>query len=78
MDAIEDAMITLKDPESSITANPDDLRDGTSLHTVATPDDFPESYANGSGEITDYTRGDMLKKLPKLNGNDTVFQAFYL
>lgn len=87
LDAIEDAMTTSKNPESSIPASSDDLRDGTSLQTVATPDDFPDAYAYGSGKITDYTRGDMLKKLPKPTGNDTVlnaridpaaFQAFYL
>lgn len=74
--AIEDAMTT-KPGESSFTpAEPiDNLRDGSSAETVATPDDFPAVYNYGSGKISDYSRTAMLQKLPEPAGNDTVLNT---
>ena len=59
-------------------ANPnmtDDLRDGSSEDTVATPGDFPEAYNYGSGKIADYSRTAMLQKLPEPAGNETVLNT---
>ena len=44
--AIEDAMTTK--PNESSSASIDDLRDGSSTDTVATPGDFPDAYNYGS------------------------------
>ena len=55
--AIEDAMTTKPNESSSASTTPiDDLRDGSSTDTVATPDDFPDAYNYGSGKISDYSR----------------------
>ncbi len=62
-------------------------REGTSADTVATPDDFPEAYAYGSGRISDWNRGYGSKRMPEPEGNQTVlntaadptkFQVLYL
>ena len=45
--------------------NADDLRNGTSDDTIATPEDFPEAYHYGTGKISDYNRSDMLRKMPE-------------
>jgi len=71
IDAIEDAMTTKNDSFGTITSK-NDLRDGTSEDTVATPDDFPKEYSFGSGKIEDYSREYILKKLPKPIANATV------
>ena len=50
--AIEDAMTTKPSGNSSTPTEPiDDLRDGSSADTVATPNDFPAAYNYGSGFI---------------------------
>ncbi|MCM1107017.1 MAG: alpha/beta hydrolase [Blautia sp.] len=65
----------------------DERREGTSADTVATPDDFPEAYAYGTGSIGDWNQGYMAKRMPEPEGNQTVlntaadpgsFQALYL
>ena len=49
--AIEDAMTTKPNESSSASTTPiDDLRDGSSTDTVATPGDFPDAYNFGSGK----------------------------
>ena len=71
--AIEDAMTTKPSGNSSTPTEPiDDLRDGSSADTVATPNDFPAAYNYGSGKISDYSRTAMLQKMPEPAGNDTV------
>ena len=61
--AIEDAMTTKPNESSSASTTPiDDLRNGSSTDTVATPDDFPDAYNFGSGKISDYSRTAMLQK----------------
>lgn len=73
--AIEDAMTKQNE---NYPANPnmtDDLRDGTSEDTVATPGDFPEAYNYGSGKIADYSRTAMQQKLPEPAGNETVLNT---
>lgn len=65
----------------------DERREGSSDDTVATPDDFPEAYAYGSGKISDWSNGYASKRMPEPVGNQTVlntaadptkFQALYL
>ena len=73
--AIEDAMTAQKDTETRTEAPIDDLRSGSSLDTVATPEDFPEDYRYGTGRIQDHSRNYMLKKLPEPAGNETVLNA---
>lgn len=74
--AIEAAMTTEPNENSSAsTTSIDDLRDGFSADTVATPDDFPAAYNYGSGKISDYSRTAMLKKMPEPAGNDTVLNT---
>ena len=64
--AIEDAMTTKPNESSSASTTPiDDLRDGSSTDTVATPGDFPDAYNFGSGKISDYSRTAMLQKMPE-------------
>ena len=73
--AIEDAMTKQNE---NYPANPnmtDDLRDGSSEDTVATPGDFPEAYNYGSGKIADYSRTAMQQKLPEPAGNETVLNT---
>lgn len=65
-----------------------DLREGTSKDTLATPSDFPKAYDYGKGTLDDWSRELMLKKMPTPEkSSDTVlhakidtskFQAFYL
>ncbi len=50
----------------------DEVRSGTSEDTIAAPDDFPDAYDYGSGRISDYSRSDMLMKMPEPTGNQTV------
>ncbi len=74
--AIEDAMTTKPSGNSSTPTEPiDDLRDGSSADTVATPNDFPAAYNYGSGKISDYSRTAMLQKMPEPAGNDTVLNT---
>lgn len=74
--AIEDAMsqgnVTDATRENDIM---NDLRNGTSADTVATPDDFPSEYNYGSGRISDYSRSNMLRKMPKPSGEQTVLNT---
>ena len=65
----------------------DERREGTSKDTVATPDDFPEVYAYGSGKISDWSQTYMSKRMPEPKDNQTVmntaadpakFQVLYL
>ena len=74
--AIEDAMTTKPNENSSASTTPiDDLRDGSSTDTVATPGDFPDAYNFGSGKISDYSRTAMLQKMPEPAGNNTVLNT---
>lgn len=74
--AIENAMTTKPETEKLTPAeNIDDLREGTSDNTTATPDDFPAEYDYGSGKISDYSRDNMMRKLPEPSGNQTVLNT---
>ena len=74
--AIEDAMTTKPNESSSASTTPiDDLRNGSSTDTVATPGDFPDAYNFGSGKISDYSRTAMLQKMPEPAGNNTVLNT---
>ena len=74
--AIEDAMTTKPNESSSASTTPiDDLRDGSTKDTVATPGDFPDAYNFGSGKISDYSRTAMLQKMPEPAGNNTVLNT---
>lgn len=74
--AIENATTTKAESQTSTPAeNTDDLRSGTSENTVATPDDFPAEYDYGSGKISDYSRDNMMRKLPAPSGNQTVLNT---
>lgn len=53
----------------------EDLREGTSENTIATPDDFPKAYDYGTGRIQDYSRDAMLKKMPEPAENQTVLNT---
>lgn len=75
IDAIEDAMMKGNTNTSSFFDGMDDLREGTSADTVPTPDDFPSEYNYGSGKIQDYSRGNMLRRLPEPEGNATVLNT---
>ena len=55
-----------------ITTSIDDLREGSSTNTVATPEDFPEAYDYGLGTINGWSRGTGLKRLPLPIGDQTV------
>ena len=55
--------------------NTDDLWAGTSEDTVAAPDDLPTEYDYGSGKISDYSRDNMMRKLPAPSGNQTVLNT---
>lgn len=78
MSAIEDAMQQKPAEKSEENSEEgDDVREGTSVDTVATPDDFPEAYAYGSGKISDYSRNMMLKKMPEPAENQTVLNAAF-
>lgn len=73
--AIEDAMMKGNTNTSGLSDGIDDLREGTSADTVSTPDDFPAEYNYGSGRIQDYSRGNMLRRLPDPEGNATVLNT---
>lgn len=74
--AIENAMTTKADSDTSTPVeNTDDLRAGTSEDTVAAPDDLPAEYDYGSGKISDYSRDNMMRKLPAPSGNQTVLNT---
>ena len=73
---IEDAMTTKPNESSSASTTPmDDLRDGSSTDTVATPGDFPDAYNYGSGKISNYSRTATLQKMPEPAGNNTVLNT---
>lgn len=55
-----------------ITTSIDDLREGSSTNTVATPEDFPEAYDYGLGTINGWSRDASLKRLPFPIGDQTV------
>lgn len=74
--AIEDAMNAGNlDDTGRNTENMEDWQEGTSENTVATPDDFPEEYDYGTGQIKDYSRTAMLKKMPEPEENQTVLNT---
>ena len=74
--AIEDAMNAgNSDDTGKNTENMEDWQEGTSENTVATPDDFPEAYDYGTGQIRDYSRMAMLKKMPEPEKNQTVLNT---
>lgn len=53
-----------------------DLRQGSSLETLPTPDDFPVEYDYGTGRMEDWTTEAMLRKMPEpQNEEDTVLHA---
>ena len=74
IDAIEDAMRKGNTNTSTLSDGIDDLREGTSADTVPTPDDFPSEYNYGSGKLQDYSRNNMLRRLPEPDGNATVLK----
>lgn len=75
VDAIEDAMMKGNTNASNLSDGIDDLREGTSADTVPTPDDFPAAYNYGSGKIQDYSRDNLLRRLPEPEGNATVLNT---
>ena len=75
LSAIEKAMGEGKPGDNTDRSGKEDVKEGTSKDTVATPEDFPSAYNYGSGKIRDYKRSAMLKKMPKPEGNETVASA---
>ena len=75
IDAIEDAMMKGNTNTFRLSDGVDDLREGTSADTVSTPDDFPSEYNYGSGKIQDYSRDNMLRRLPEPVGDATVLNT---
>lgn len=73
--AIEEAMNQQNSSSQKPSEEGTDLREGSSADTVATPSDFPQVYNYGTGKIQDYSRTDMLKKMPVPNGNETVLNT---
>ena len=74
--AIENAMTTKAESQTSPPVeSTDDLRVGTSEDTVAAPDGLPAEYDYGSGKISDYSRDNMMRKLPAPTGNQTVLNT---
>ncbi len=74
--AIEDAMEAGKSDNTEGTeGDMEDLREGTSKNTVATPEDFPKAYDYGSGKIREYNRSNMLRKMPEPKENKTVLNT---
>lgn len=73
--AIEDAMTKTEGTNTFSAESMDDLRDGTSADTVETPDDFPAEYDYGSGKIEDYSRSNLLRKMPEPAENETVLNT---
>lgn len=54
----------------------EEMREGTSKYTISTPDDFPAEYHYGTGRISDWSRQDMLRKMPELEGNVPAVTEF--
>lgn len=78
--AIEDAMKAentdgTEDEGEGNTRDMEDVGEGTSAETIATPEDFPDAYDYGTGKIQDYKRTDMLRKMPEPKENDTVLHT---
>ncbi len=73
--AIEEAMNQQNSSSQKPSEEGTDLREVSSADTVATPSDFPQAYNYGSGKIQDYSRTDMLKKMPAPTGNETVLNT---
>lgn len=74
--AIENAMgAGGSDNQKTEVKDREDLREGTSKDTVATPEDFPEAYDYGTGKISDYSRSAMLRKMPEPEENQTVLNT---
>lgn len=74
--AIEDAMgAGGSDNQKTEVKDREDLREGISKDTVATPEDFPEAYNYGTGKISDYSRSAMLRKMPEPEENQTVLNT---
>lgn len=74
--AIENAMgAGGSDNQKTEVKDREDLREGTSRDTVATPEDFPDDYNYGTGKISDYSRSAMLRKMPEPEGNQTVLNT---
>lgn len=65
VNAVESAIREGTADMKNTVSNTDDLRNGTSEYTVGTPDDFPSDYNYGTGKISDWSRADMLRKLPE-------------
>ncbi len=63
------------DDQKTEVKDREDLREGTSRDTVATPEDFPEAYDYGTGKISDYSRSAMLRKMPEPEENQTVLNT---
>lgn len=88
MDASEKSDSGVEREETEEMNDKNDVREGTSADTLATPSDFPKEYNYGKGTIDDWSREYMLKKMPEpANPKDTVlhakvdpsaFQVFYL
>lgn len=73
--AVESAIREGTADMKNAVSNTDDLRNGTSEYTVGTPDDFPADYNYGTGKISDWSRGDMLRKLPDPMDGQTVLNT---
>lgn len=74
--AIEDAMSQGNVTDTTLENDSmNGLQNGTSADTVATPDDFPSKYNYGSGRISDYSRSNMLRKMPEPSGEQTVLNT---
>lgn len=58
-----------------MTNSGQERREETSADTVATPEDFSKEYDYGSGRIRDWSREDMLKKMPKPKENNTILNT---
>ena len=72
--AVEEA-VSVERSETSVPNSGQERREGTSADTVATPEDFPKEYDYGSGRIRDWSREDMLKKMPKPRENNTILNT---
>lgn len=76
IDAVESAIAEGADDSAKRNdGNMEDVRTGSSKDTVATPEDFSESYDYGSGRMDDWSRDMMLKRLPEPNENETVLNT---
>ena len=73
--AVESAIREGTADMKNTVSDTDDLRDGTSEYNVSTPDDFPSDYNYGTGKISDWSRGDMLRKLPEPTDGQTVLNT---